>query len=209
MPFFPRFHYPESSTSSTAGLYPGFPTDILRMFEDLEGTTTGSNTTSATSRRAFSPNFDVQETEHEYILEGEVPGLSNKQNLSIEFTDDKTILIQGRIERSVKRWSDDQGRIQAIEGNEEQKNITESGEKHEDKQQQKDDRVQKKDDSQRQVNKKPKYWVSERSVGEFSRSFSFPTSVDVEKVKASLEHGILKVVVPKLEKKAGRKIEVS
>lgn len=210
MPFFPRFHYPESSTSSSsAGLYPGFPTDILRMFEDLEGTTSGNNTNSTTTRRAFSPNFDVQETEHEYILEGEVPGLSNKKNLSIEFTDDKTILVQGRIERSVKRWSDDQGRIQSIEGGEEQKNITESGEKHEEKKQHKDDKVQKKDDSQRHVDKKPKFWVSERSVGEFSRSFSFPTTVDIEKVKASLEHGILKVVVPKLEKKAGRKIEVS
>ncbi|KAI5815657.1 HSP20-like chaperone [Pyronema omphalodes] len=73
--------------------------------------------------------------------------------------------------------------------------------------------VEKSDKSEKQVEKQekprgPKYWVSERSVGEFSRSFSFPGHVDIDQVKASLEHGILKIVVPKMEKKTGRKIEI-
>lgn len=59
-----------------------------------------------------------------------------------------------------------------------------------------------------QAENRPKYWVSERSVGEFSRSFSFPGPVDIDRVKASLEHGILKVIVPKREKKQGRRIQV-
>ncbi|KAL7267578.1 hypothetical protein RUND412_009832 [Rhizina undulata] len=52
-----------------------------------------------------------------------------------------------------------------------------------------------------------KYWVSERTVGEFQRSFSFPGSIDIDAVKASLEHGILKIAVPKKEQAKGRKIE--
>ncbi|KAL8709097.1 MAG: hypothetical protein Q9220_006118 [cf. Caloplaca sp. 1 TL-2023] len=45
-----------------------------------------------------------------------------------------------------------------------------------------------------------KYWVSERSVGEFQRTFSFPGKVDQEAVKASLKNGILNVLVPKAAK---------
>ena len=43
-----------------------------------------------------------------------------------------------------------------------------------------------------------KYWINERSIGEFTRTFQFPGTVDQEVVKASLKNGILKVVVPKL-----------
>ncbi|KAF8538797.1 HSP20-like chaperone, partial [Trichophaea hybrida] len=166
-------------------------TDILRMLDAFE--TMPSTTSSPSGRRAFSPNFDVHETEHEYVLEGELPGLSDKKNVSIEFTDDRTILVHGKIERSMKGWSDEQGNIQSIEAGEEPKKL--EGKEEEKKEEKKQ--------------KSPKFWVSERSVGEFSRSFSFPTQVDVDRVKAGLDNGILKLVVPKLEKKAGRKIEVA
>ena len=56
---------------------------------------------------------------------------------------------------------------------------------------------------------KYRYWVSERSVGEFHRSFTFPGKVDQEAVKASLKNGILSVVVPKSTVKEARKIEIS
>jgi len=60
------------------------------------------------------------------------------------------------------------------------------------------------------VQKKPqeeegKLWVSERSVGEFSRSFSFPERVDQDAVKASFKNGVLSIVVPKVQKKEGTK----
>ena len=53
-----------------------------------------------------------------------------------------------------------------------------------------------------------KYWVSERSVGEFHRSFTFPTRVDHDAVKASLKNGILSIVVPKAQAPKARKIEI-
>ena len=49
------------------------------------------------------------------------------------------------------------------------------------------------------------YWVSERSVGEFHRTFTFPDRVDRDGVKANLKNGILTVLVPKqLKKETGR-----
>ena len=53
-----------------------------------------------------------------------------------------------------------------------------------------------------------KYWVSERSVGEFERRFSFPGRVDQEAVKASLKNGILSVVVPKVAAREARRIQI-
>ena len=53
-----------------------------------------------------------------------------------------------------------------------------------------------------------KYWVSERSVGQFERRFAFPGRVDQEAVTASLKNGILSVVVPKIVERQARKIEV-
>ena len=54
-----------------------------------------------------------------------------------------------------------------------------------------------------------RYWVSERRVGEFSRSFSFPTRVDQDQVMASMKNGILSILVPKAKKTEGRKITIS
>lgn len=53
-----------------------------------------------------------------------------------------------------------------------------------------------------------RYWVNERSVGEFERRFAFPGRVDQDAVTASLKNGILSVVVPKIVDKAARKIEI-
>lgn len=53
-----------------------------------------------------------------------------------------------------------------------------------------------------------KYWVSERSVGEFERRFSFPGRVDQEAVKASLKNGVLSVVVPKVVAREVRRIQI-
>lgn len=54
-----------------------------------------------------------------------------------------------------------------------------------------------------------KYWVSERSYGEFNRSFTFPTPIDRDHVQASMKNGILNVVVPKTHNQETRKITIS
>jgi HSP20 family protein len=44
------------------------------------------------------------------------------------------------------------------------------------------------------------YKKSEFKYGEFSRSIYLPQNVDAEKIDATLEHGVLKIKAPKLEK---------
>lgn len=51
-------------------------------------------------------------------------------------------------------------------------------------------------------------WLSERFVGQFSRSFSFSERVDQEAVRASLKNGILSIVVPKAAKPENRRISI-
>jgi HSP20 family protein len=50
---------------------------------------------------------------------------------------------------------------------------------------------------------------SERFVGKFQRSITLPARVDVNKVKATYQDGLLKVVLPKAEEAKPKQIEVS
>ena len=56
--------------------------------------------------------------------------------------------------------------------------------------------------------KREDYVRLERPYGTFSRSFSLPTTVDHEKVKASQKDGILRVVLPKKEETQPKHIKV-
>ncbi len=50
------------------------------------------------------------------------------------------------------------------------------------------------------------YRKSEFKYGEFSRTVYFPQEINIDKTKATLEHGILSIVAPKVElKNEGRK----
>jgi HSP20 family molecular chaperone IbpA len=140
--------------------------------------------------RAFSPNFDVHETEKEYILEGELPGLDNVDNIHLEFADANTLVIRGKIERSHTAGTPPE---RLVEG--QQKPAITEGEKKEGEHQKKEE-------------KGTKYWVQERTVGVFQRSFSFPGEIDHDNVTASLANGILKIIVSKKEKRGVRRIPI-
>ena len=56
--------------------------------------------------------------------------------------------------------------------------------------------------------KQEDYLRLERPYGTFSRSFSLPTTVDHEKVKASHNDGILRIVLPKKEETKPKQIKV-
>ena len=52
------------------------------------------------------------------------------------------------------------------------------------------------------------YMRHERHEGEMSRTFTFPTFVDAEKVQATFEHGVLKLSIPKTEEAKPKQIPV-
>jgi HSP20 family protein len=156
---------------------------------------------SDTASRTFAPKFDVKEAKDSYLLEGELPGIDQK-DVVIEFADEQTITIKGRTESSREEGSkptpatevESNGKDEAAkQASASSTEMTTTGTKDVAKH-----------------NPPHTYWVSERSVGEFARSFSFPNPVDHDNVKASMKNGILSIVVPKMQKaKSQRRIQIS
>lgn len=230
---------PLSTTTSKMSLFPrsylapetSF-TPLFRLLDDFDNYSrevSAQGGSKAGSRRAlptFSPRFDVKETETGYELHGELPGV-DKENVSIEFSEPQVLVISGRTERTYTSGTPPAG---LVEGADKDNNnaITEGGEKSttenshkatvEDEESEKAKEQgaevtkaeqQQQQPQQEQQKPKERYWVSERSVGEFSRTFNFPTPVDQEGVTANLSNGILTVTVPKAKKHESRRIAVN
>ncbi|KAH8602857.1 putative 30 kDa heat shock protein [Bisporella sp. PMI_857] len=143
--------------------------------------------------KSFNPKFDVTEHGDVYELHGEFPGIDQK-DIEIEFSDNQTLHIKGRTERSYTSGTPPTGQI---ENGKPAGAITEG-----------EQRTPHKPTTEKRADA-PKHWISERSIGEFSRSFTFPVRVDQDAVTASMKNGILSIVVPKSKKAEGRKITIS
>ncbi|TFA99473.1 30 kDa heat shock protein [Trichoderma ghanense] len=211
MAFFQRNFYPETSF-----------TPLFRLLQDFDDYSRQSNGGSPSGRRTgiapWQPKFDVRETDSAYELHGELPGM-NKDNVNIEFTDSQTLVVHGRVERTYTAGTPPSG---YLEGSKTGGAITEGGEKEK-----KPPKPTVEDEGaagksgEKQVSKKgeekdsgkpadnAKYWLSERSVGEFSRTFSFPTRIDQDKVSANFKDGILNITIPKAAKHEPKKIPVN
>ena len=59
------------------------------------------------------------------------------------------------------------------------------------------------------VGEKTKVYRQERAVGSFKRRLTLPFDVDSAKAEAVLEHGVLRLVLPKAESAKPRKIAVT
>lgn len=202
--------FPRSGPTSDQGFTP-----LFRLLEDFDSFKNAGEQSGRGTRGhlpAFQPKFDVRETGDAYELHGELPGM-NKNDVHIDFSDPQTMTIRGRVERSYQGGTPPAG---AIEEKKTQ-GITEGGEdearRHRHQASVEDEEFTEVTPVSSRDEKKPskdtaKYWVSERSIGEFSRSFNFPGHVDTDSVSASLRDGILNVTVPKAKKTAGRRIRV-
>ncbi|KAI1326207.1 30 kDa heat shock protein [Xylariaceae sp. FL0255] len=203
----------------------------------------------------FTPRFDVRETEHNFELHGELPGVE-KDNVHIDFTDPQTIVIRGNVDRTytagtppaglvadnnkpaVLEKSDEEmsGAVTASqpEAAEEDAILSDAeGDAHETGSNKSfqatvEDDVDEDAHSTTSATAQPtpattvaktaqpvaapkpasKYWVYERSTGSFVRSFTFSSRVDHDNVSASLNNGILTVVVPKAKKHESRRIAI-
>lgn len=197
-------------------------TPLFRLLDDFDSYSreqSGQSTKGGRGGRAlpsFSPRFDVKETQAGYELHGELPGV-DKENISIEFTEPQTIVISGRTERTytagtppaglLGEGSDTTSKGAITEGNDQQHHkATVSDEEAEKAKEQGTEVATTK---QQQQPPKERFWVSERSVGEFHRTFSFPTPVDQAAVTANLKDGILSVTVPKAKKHESKRIAVN
>ena len=224
------------TTKRTMSLFPHYAqNDFAPMFRLLDDWNSFSQQTRAggsdlvtAAPRSFNPKFDIKESKDAYTLEGELPGIE-LDNVAVEWTDTATLSIKGRSEYRRDEGSrtaaaDSQGRITAggdtaaananntngyhkptvEDDNTNAMAVANSGAvaTHEGGPQVKHARGGNSHGSG------PRYWVTERSVGEFTRVFSFPHRVDQDKVKASLKNGILSVVVPKATAPEHRRVNV-
>ncbi|KAK5651739.1 hypothetical protein OQA88_11701 [Cercophora sp. LCS_1] len=179
-------------------------TNLFRLLDDFNSYSRdaqGGVKPRKPAHDTFIPKFDVIETEHGYGLYGELPGAEHN-DIDTEFVDPQTIVVSGFVTRRYDNTSSlESPRNATVE------DVTDRPEKAEGETQ-----FTNSHDA-RQVSSKaepvPKYWVSERSTGKFSRTFTFPGRIDQDAVTASLQNGILKIVVPKDKKTAHRRIAIN
>jgi HSP20 family molecular chaperone IbpA len=205
MSFFPRSVYADQ----------GF-TPLFRLLEDFDSYKSNSSRGHRTVLPSFQPKFDVRETEDAYELHGELAGI-NKKDISIEFSDPQTMVIRGRIERSytsrnAPELEDANTRGAVTESGEASKQhqaTVEDDEEYQNVTPVSDEEAPKEAPKKKAPKDKAKYWLSERSIGEFSRSFTFPTHVSQDSVSATLNEGILSVTVPKHKKTQNYRITIN
>lgn len=192
--------------------------------------TTHSTKSHPVRRTTFTPSFDVREGSDGYFLDGELPGI-DQSNIEIEFSDPQTLIVKGRTERNYQLH---QPQAQAQEQAEAQTSSPSSPSLHatvedddedydaihsdagstDSKRQREEQLVQPEPEPQAQAQAAETeaddfhFWASERSIGEFQRTFAFSARVDQDGVRASLKNGILSIYVPKLALPKTKKIRI-
>jgi HSP20 family molecular chaperone IbpA len=170
------------------------------------------NNELASFQRYNFPRVDIKESPKAYRLEAEVPGF-RKSDLSIEFTDPRTLRIAGKRQVSQSSALDDETTgaqtadevsntvdaktpesTKSVESNTSDQAITEAESKEVEAVESEEDYQVVETDRDQEVT--------------FSRQWRLPEPVDQDAVKASLDHGILSVVVPKLKAEASRKVVI-
>jgi HSP20 family molecular chaperone IbpA len=229
MAFFPRSFYGTSDASFTP---------LFRLLDDFDSYSRQQNGQRGHRNHVptFQPKFDVREVEDAYELHGELAGM-DKKDVHIEFTDPHTLLVRGRIERSYTAGTPPAGLLEdnskmsgALTDAPEEKPATPTKDTvHQATVEDEVDETASTTSTEQptpattvatvaEVAKpekvaKPtdngKYWVSERSIGEFSRSFHFPGLVQTDGVTANLRDGVLSVRVPKAKKHESRRIDIN
>ena len=183
-------------------------TNLFRMLDDFgtysrEVQGPHSNNARQGVQQVFSPRFDVRETDNTYELDGELAGI-DREHLQIEFTEPQSLTVRGRVERNYTSGtppSDSATEDKQTSGatvSEEAKGAEEKGKTTTDVTEPK----------KAEVMKRHRYWHQERSIGEFQRTFTFPTCIDESAVKASLDNGVLHITVPKAAKHETRRINI-
>ncbi|EED19149.1 heat shock protein, putative [Talaromyces stipitatus ATCC 10500] len=208
-PFFSNRNGPTGEFSSLFRLLDDYTDHVTRRFDD---------TFSELSRNmptTFAPKFDIQETEEAYQLDGELPGIE-KDAVQIEFVDENTLQIKGRTERNFSSGNpstDAEDVTMTGAGSESNTNAVGSAstEPPATEGSETTKAVANTSNATTTTNTgNGRYWVTERSVGEFSRTFCFPTPINQEAVKANLKNGVLSITVPKkvVEEPATRRIVI-
>lgn len=206
--WFPRsLAHPHTNPSGFSSLFKML--DDFERYSNQDGQLTGTRgdgTSASGMQGIIAPKFDVTEHDKAYHLQGELPGVP-PENVVLEFTDPQTLVVRGKVEREHTEGDPSMAPKRLGGGAEQGKIEGKKGEKEKGEQGVEKHKGEKEGEKAGGASK-PKYWLSERSYGEFSRVFNFPSTVDQDKVEAKFDKGVLNVIVPKVEKKGTRRIEI-
>ncbi|EFR01760.1 hypothetical protein MGYG_04763 [Nannizzia gypsea CBS 118893] len=197
-------------------------TPLFRLLDDYDAHRACASETNIA--RSFAPKFDVRELKDEYHLDGEIPGV-NQKDIEIEFSDPQTLVVRGRTKREYTSTNMDNDAIEEAPASASIEDEPSSARRDshqatvEDEEEQttsrpaspaKDNKVAKASNKSVKKADAPsfKYWMTERSIGEFNRVFKFPSRVDQDGVSASLKDGILSIKVPKAAPPTLKKISI-
>ncbi|KAJ6436494.1 hypothetical protein O9K51_10976 [Purpureocillium lavendulum] len=211
MAFFPRNFY--NPDASFAPLF-----RLLDEFDAYSRPLSGNGAHRRSALPIWQPKFDVRETSDRYELHGELPGVS-KEQVQIEFTEPQTMVVRGRVERSYTSGTPPAGLLKdapatkaIAEGGDEQTSASHHATVEDEGEAAKSSSAEVANQAEAAAQEpadSAKYWLSERSVGEFSRTFSFPGSIDEDAVAASFKDGILSIAVPKAKRQGSRHITIN
>jgi HSP20 family protein len=139
----------------------------------------------------LTPRFNITELETNYLLEGELPGVSDKTSINIRWLHNQVLVIDGEIKPTEPETTVDP--MQARPSTPELNHKTENAE---------GSNSQPEEPLVETTAAKPKHvfpqrLLNERRLGTFQRSFTFPDQVSEEEVGATLKDGLLSIVVPK------------
>jgi HSP20 family molecular chaperone IbpA len=152
------------------------------------------------------PDVDISDAITHYLIELEVPGIKDAESLTINWTSFKSLVVAGSTFRS---WEPKTaGKVDAEAAGESEKEKTKNGVGL--------DVKAPKDAKERAEEEAGDEWppyliVGERKIGSFRREFHFPVDVDVKKVEARLEAGLLRIHVPRkshMDLKGAGKVKV-
>ena len=129
-------------------------------------------------RRSRSPRVDVREVEDRYLLEAELPGLTEA---------DLEVTVNDNLLTIASRDVDGEATGKEVNGNTTDTDGTASGS---------------------DTDATPGWLVHERTGTSFSRSFVLPRDADPTKVEATLTNGLLALAVHKLERARPRQIDI-
>lgn len=186
----------------------------------------------------WQPKFDVRETSDAYELHGELPGL-NKNDVSIEFTEPQTLVVRGKVERTYTTGTaaPEAAAAPAVEEPAAPAEEPAAAASHQATVADEDDASVQEENGFEVVSEasdsapatpetqaatvaapaaapaapvdNSKYWLTERSIGEFARAFNFPARVDQDAVTAGFQDGILSITVPKAKKHETIRISIN
>ena len=168
---------------------------------------------------AYSPSFDVCESDSAFFLEGEFPGVGTKDDITIEKLGPRTLLVESNMARFdlYDEWglpalaplsATQSGSVEQLHHHRGANRGMARG-----RDQEGGDRPDNPRSEQQDVRRDADglhIRLAERHVGYLQRSFTFPSPVDIDAMKARLRHGLLVMMIPKARdgRHESRKIDI-